>query len=44
MFDFYLKKDCENQLVMKLTEVLSTFGQIDRNSQQVEPCFSRNDF
>ena len=25
-------------------EVLSTFGQIDRNSQQVVPCFSGNDF
>ena len=44
MFDFYLKEDCENQLVMKWTEVLSTLGKIDCNSQQVGPCFSRNDF
>ena len=32
--------------VLNLTEVLLTFGQIfiDRNSQQVVPFFSRNDF
>ena len=30
--------------VMNLTEVLSTFGQIDHNSQQVVLCFSGNDF
>ena len=29
---------------MNLTEVLSTFGQIDHNSQQVVLCFSGNDF
>ena len=30
--------------VLNSTEVLSTFGQIDRNSQQVVPFFSGNDF
>ena len=29
---------------MNSMEVLSTFGEIDRNSQQVVPYFSGNDF
>ena len=46
MSDIYLllERGLWKSLVMNLTEVLSTFLQIDRNSQQVVLCFSGNDF